>query len=142
MRKFISQLVPTFILFNAVFALAQEDQLQPQVPAVVWILYIAVIALMLVSMWKLFVRAGKPGWASIVPLYNNIVMLEIAGKPIWWFFMLFIPIVNIVFAFLTLYHFSKAYGKAEGFSIGVALLSIVFLPMLAFSDARYQGPPA
>jgi Family of unknown function (DUF5684) len=123
------------------FAFAQDDiQTTGQVPAFFWVIYIAILALMVVSMWKLFVRAGKPGWASIIPLYSNIVMLEIAGKPIWWFFMLFIPVVNIVFAFLTLYHFSKSYGKAEGFSIGVALLSVIFIPLLAFSDAKYQGP--
>lgn len=123
------------------FAFAQEDiPTGGQVPAFFWVIYIAILALMVVSMWKLFTRAGKPGWASIVPIYNSIVMLEIAGKPIWWFFMLFIPFVNIVFAFLTLYHFSKSYGKAEGFSIGVALLSIIFIPLLAFSDAKYQGP--
>jgi Family of unknown function (DUF5684) len=123
------------------FAFAQEDiPTTGQVPAFFWVIYIAILALAVVSMWKLFTRAGKPGWASIVPIYNTIVMLEIAGKPIWWFFMLFIPIVNIVFGFLTLYHFSKSYGKAEGFSIGVALLSIIFIPLLAFSDAKYQGP--
>lgn len=123
------------------FALAQDDlQTTGQVPAIFWVIYVAVIALLLVSMWKLFARAGKPGWASIIPFYNNIVMLEIAGKPIWWFFMLFVPIANIVFGFLTLYHFSKAYGKAEGFSIGVALLGFIFIPLLAFSDAKYQGP--
>jgi Family of unknown function (DUF5684) len=123
------------------FAFAQDDlSTRGQIPGIVWVIYIAVIALMLVSMWKLFTKAGKPGWASIVPFYNNVVMLEIAGKPIWWFFMLFVPFANIVFAFLTLYHFSKSYGKAEGFSIGVALLSFVFIPLLAFSDAKYQGP--
>jgi Family of unknown function (DUF5684) len=127
-------------VFGSTVVLGQENVPDPQVPTLVWVLYVAVIALMLVSFWKLFTKAGKPGWASIIPIYNNIVMLEIAGKPIWWFFMLFIPGVNIIFAFLTLYHFSKAYGKAEGFSIGVALLSFIFIPLLAFSDARYKGP--
>ena len=123
------------------FAFAQEDfQTTGQVPAFFWVIYIAVIALFVVSMWKLFVRAGKPGWTSLIPIYNNVVMTEIAGKPLWWVLMLFVPIVNIVFAFLILYHFSKAYGKSDGFSIGVALLSIIFLPLLAFSDAKYQGP--
>jgi Family of unknown function (DUF5684) len=134
------KVVSLLALFGSVVVFAQEGVPNQQVPTFVWLLYIAVIALMIVSLWKLFTKAGKPGWASIVPIYNSIVMLEIAGKPIWWFFMLFIPVVNIVFAFLILYHFSKAYGKAEGFSIGVALLSIIFIPILAFSDARYKGP--
>jgi hypothetical protein len=123
------------------FAFAQEDiPTTGDIPIFFWLLYFAVIALLIVSMWKLFVRAGKPGWASIIPIYNSVVMLEIAGKPLWWIFMLFIPFVNIVFGFLILYHFSKAYGKSDGFSIAVALLSIVFIPLLAFSDAKYQGP--
>jgi hypothetical protein len=123
------------------FAFAQDDiPIRGQVPAFFWVIYIAILALMVVSIWKLFTKAGKPGWASLIPIYNNVVMLEIAGKPMWWVFMLFIPIINIVFAFLILYHFSKAYGKGDGFSIGVALLSIIFIPLLAFSDAKYQGP--
>jgi hypothetical protein len=135
MRK-VGVLLPLFS-----FALAQDDiPTSGQLPPIFWVIYLAVIALFIVAMWKLFTRAGKPGWASLIPIYNNVVMLEIAGKPLWWVFMLFIPFINIVFGFLILYHFSKAYGKSDGFSIGVALLSIIFLPMLAFSDAKYQGP--
>ncbi len=123
------------------FALAQDDlQTTGQLPAIFWVFYIAIIVLAVASMWKLFVKADKPGWASIVPIYNTVVMLEIAGKPMWWVFMLFVPIANIVFAFLMLYHFGKAYGKSDGFSVGVALLSPIFMPLLAFSDAKYRGP--
>jgi hypothetical protein len=135
MRK-LGVLLP---LFGVAFA-QEEFQTTQQLPPIFWVIYIAIIALFVIAMWKLFTKAGKPGWASLIPIYNNVVMLEIAGKPLWWVFMLFIPIVNIVFAFLILYHFSKAYGKSDGFSIGVALLSFIFLPLLAFSDAKYQGP--
>ncbi len=48
------------------------------------IIYLAIIALMLAGMWKVFEKAGKPGWAAIIPIYNLIVLLDIVGKPIWW----------------------------------------------------------
>jgi len=59
-----------------------------------WVLMIIVI----VGMWKMFEKAGKPGWASLIPIYNFIVLLEIVGKPLWWIVLMFIPIVNIIFA--------------------------------------------
>ena len=56
--------------------------------------------LFIACMWKLFAKAAKPGWASLVPIYNTIVMIEIAGKPLWWFVLLLIPFVNVVFGML------------------------------------------
>ena len=47
------------------------------------LIYLAIVLLMIASMWKVFTKAGKPGWAAIVPIYNTIVLLEIVGKPIW-----------------------------------------------------------
>ena len=59
-------------------------------------IYFAVIILVIASIWKIFTKAGKPGWASIVPIYNTIVLLEIVGKPTWWIILLLIPFVNII----------------------------------------------
>ena len=67
----------------------------------VMILWFAVIALMVAAMWKVFTKAGKPGWAAIVPIYNIIVLLQIAGKPTWWIVLFLIPIVSLIFAILT-----------------------------------------
>src|ERR1051326_4433149 len=63
---------------------------------VMGIVYLAVIVLLVAAMWKIFVKAGKPGWAAIVPIYNLIVLLEIAGRPLWWFLLMLIPLVNLV----------------------------------------------
>src|ERR1700757_4365982 len=76
------------------------------------IIIIAVI--MVISHWRIFTKAGKPGWAAIIPIYNTIVLLEIVGKPIWWIFLLLIPCVNIVFAIWVINLLSKSFGQSEG----------------------------
>ena len=60
------------------------------------ILPLAVIILMIASMWKIFTKAGQPGWASIIPIYNIIVLLKIVNRPVWWIILLLIPIVNFI----------------------------------------------
>jgi hypothetical protein len=105
-----------------------------------FIVYFALIALVIVSLWKVFAKAGKPGWAAIIPIYNLWVLLEIVGKPGWWIILMLIPCVNIVVAILVYLELAKVFGKSVGFGIGLILLSIVFLPILAFGDAEYQGP--
>ncbi|HEY8241017.1 MAG TPA: DUF5684 domain-containing protein, partial [Kiritimatiellia bacterium] len=102
-------------------------------------IYLAVIVLAIVSLWKIYTKAGQPGWASIVPIYNVIVLFKIAGKPGWWFFLLLLPIVNIVILVITYIALAKNFGKGGGFAAGLILLPIIFLPILAFSDAQYQG---
>src|ERR1700726_973704 len=74
---------------------------------------IAVITL--IGKWKIYEKAGKPGWAALIPVYTWIVMLEIVGKPIWWIFLFFIPCVNIVFMIWTVNLLSKSFGQTEGF---------------------------
>src|SRR5574344_229008 len=73
--------------------------------------YILIAVLMLVSMWKIFVKAGKAGWASLIPIYNSIVMLEIAKLPIWYIFLMFVPIVNVIISIVILAKMAKAFGK-------------------------------
>jgi hypothetical protein len=102
-----------------------------------FLIYFGTIALMIISMWKVYEKANKPGWAALVPVYNLIIMLEIAKKPTWWVAMYFVPFANIVFMIMTLNGVSKNFGKDEGFTVGLVLLSFVFWPILAFSDARY-----
>ena len=103
------------------------------------IIYVAIIVLMIVSGWKIYEKAGQPGWASIVPIYNIIVLLKIVNKPLWWIALLLIPIVNIVVMIMIYDALAKAFGKGVGFTIGLILLGIVFYPMLAFGDAQYVG---
>jgi hypothetical protein len=103
---------------------------------------LAVLVVVLVSLWKIFEKAGKPGWAGIVPIYNIIVLMEIVGRPLWWVVLMFVPCVSIVVGIILCIDLAKSFGKDVAYGIGLALLGIVFFPMLAFGDARYVGPVA
>lgn len=105
------------------------------------VVYLGFIVLMVASLWKVFTKAGQPGWAAIVPIYNIVVMLKIVGKPLWWIIGFIIPIVNFVVAIMVAVALAKSFGKGVGFAIGLILLGFVFFPILAFSDAKYTAPP-
>jgi hypothetical protein len=89
--------------------------------------------------WKVFEKAGQPGWAAIIPIYNIYIMLQIVGKPGWWLILMLIPCVNIIIALLIYLDMARVFGKSTGFGIGLFLLGFIFLPILAFGDAEYQG---
>ena len=97
-----------------------------------WILSMALSILMIVSLWKIFKKAGKPGWASIIPIYNIYIMCEIAEKEWWYVLLSFVPFANI-YAMVVLYNgMAKRFGKSGGFVAGMILLPVIFFPMLAF----------
>ena len=91
-------------------------------------------------MWKIYQKAGQPGWAAIIPIYNIYILTKITGKPGYWTILCLIPLVNIVFAVWLTNMLSKSFGKDEGFTIGLLLLGIIFYPILAFGSAKYLGP--
>ncbi|HMP89262.1 MAG TPA: DUF5684 domain-containing protein [Kiritimatiellia bacterium] len=107
---------------------------------IILIIQLALIVLIVVSMWKVFTKAGKPGWASIIPIYNLIVLLQIVGKPLWWIVLLLIPFVNLVVAIILAFKLAETFGKGGGFAVGLILLPIIFYPILAFGDASYTAP--
>jgi Family of unknown function (DUF5684) len=102
------------------------------------VLWAAVLLLLVASLWKVFTKAGEPGWAAIVPIYNLIVLLKIAGKPAWWFLLMLIPVVNFVIAIVMAISLAKNFGKGTGFALGLIFLSPIFYPILGFGNARYQ----
>jgi hypothetical protein len=104
------------------------------------LIYVAIIVVLIVAQWKIYEKAGEPGWACIIPIYNIIVLLKIVGKPTWWIIMFFIPIANIIYAIWTINMLSKSFGKDEGFTVGLLLLGFIFYPILGFGDAKYLGP--
>ncbi len=104
------------------------------------IVLLAVMVIVIASMWKAFSKAGQPGWAAIVPIYNLVVLLKIAGKPVWWLILFLIPFVGLVMCFIVFISLAKSFGKGAGFGVGLALLGFIFFPILGFGDARYQGP--
>jgi hypothetical protein len=96
--------------------------------------------LMIASMWRIFTKAGKPGWASIVPFYDTYILLKIVGRPGWWLLLFFIPVVNLIVSIVVYYDLAKAFGKGIGFLLAELLLPFVAFPMLAFGGAKYTRP--
>tara|TARA_B100000401_G_C52636691_1_gene638673 strand:+ start:57 stop:395 length:339 start_codon:yes stop_codon:yes gene_type:complete len=104
------------------------------------LIYLGLFALLIVSEWKIFTKANKPGWACLIPIYSTLVLLEIIGKPWWWIFLFFIPIVNLVFAIWMINLLSKSFGKDEAFTVGLLLIPIIFYPILGLGSSKYMGP--
>ena len=104
------------------------------------LLSLAILVAVIVGIWKTFEKAGQPGWASIIPIYNMIIMLKIAGKPAWWVLLFFIPFLNVVMAFIAFIALAKSFGKGVGYGIGCVFLGFIFIPMLGFGSAKYIGP--
>jgi len=118
---------PTVSLFSGAFL-------------VMWIIILLIYAFNVVCMWKVFTKAGKPGWASLIPIYNMVVLLQITELPMWYIALLFIPVGNVIALFMIYIELAHRFGKSTGFGIGLALLSPIFMAILAFSkDAKFQG---
>ena len=107
----------------------------------VMIFYLVFIVAIYAAMWMIFTKAGKPGWAAIVPIYNLIVMCEIVGKPGWWWLLMFIPIVGIYFAIVLLHRLSVSFGQGAGTTILMFVFGIGYM-ILGFGSAKYVGAPA
>jgi hypothetical protein len=103
---------------------------------------LAFFVFFVVTMWKIFSKAGEPGWAAVIPIYNYLVLLKIVGRPWWWLLLFLIPIVNIVLAIIVVVDLAKAFGKGGGFAVGLIFLGIIFFPILAFGSSQYVGQKA
>ena len=103
------------------------------------IIYFVIIVLLIVSLCKIFVKYGKKWWESLIAGYNIAVMLEMAEMPLWNYFLFIIPFVNIYMYFKVCIRLAKAFGKGTGFGVGIAILPVIFIPILAFSKAQYVG---
>jgi hypothetical protein len=106
------------------------------------IIWLAVFVLIIAGAWKVFVKAGQPGWAAIVPIYSAYILIaKIVGRPWWWLLLCLVPIVSIVIAIILCIDLAKAFGKGTGFGIGLALLAPIFICILGYGDATYKGVP-
>ena len=108
-------------------------------PIAFLLIVLAVSLLMIVSCWVVYEHAGQAGWKSLIPFYNMYVLMEISGKPGWWMFLLFIPLVGLAIYLFAMLSLAKKFGRSELFGVGIFLLPMIFLPILAFGDSRYQG---
>ncbi|MEI7663381.1 MAG: DUF5684 domain-containing protein [Bacteroidota bacterium] len=107
------------------------------IPIIIFAITTTVIEI--VGTWFMFEKAGEPGWAAIIPVYNLLIGIKIAGKPWWFILLLLIPVVNLVIVIITLDGLSKSFGKGTGFTVGLFFLRWIFIPILGFGSAVYSG---
>ena len=103
---------------------------------------LGLVLFLAICRWKIYAKAGKPGWAALIPIYSTIVLLEIVNKPLWWFLLFIIPGVNLIIAIIVIHRLSLSFGKDVGFTILLLLVPIIGFPMLAFGDSKYSQLPA
>ena len=102
------------------------------------VIILALLIVLIASMWKVFNKAGQPGWTAIIPIYNLYILIKMACKPSWWLILFLIPLVNIIVHIIVINNISKNFGKGTGFTIGLILLPFIFYPILGFGDATYN----
>lgn len=127
---------------------------------ILFIIVLAVLIFLLITNWRIFSKAGKPGWAALVPFYNAYIMSYIAfGNANYFIAIMFLWVMVFIgriteigilsslvsLASLVLYiiyctKISKAFGKSSGFTVGLVLLPLIFFPILGFGSAEYIGP--
>lgn len=108
----------------------------------VLVLYLAILLLVIVGYWKMYTKAGQPGWAVIVPIYNLYILCKIVGRPGWWVILLLIPYLNFIFFVIIMLDLAKSFGRGIGFAVGLILINVVFALMLGFGKSEYIGPAA
>lgn len=107
------------------------------------IIFLAICIFLIVAYWKVYTKAGQPGWGCLIPIYNLYLMLKIANKPGWWLILiLLVPIANIVCLIIMLAAVANNFGKGTGFTVGLVLLPIIFFPILGFGSAKYEPKTA
>jgi uncharacterized membrane protein YhaH (DUF805 family) len=131
----------TRLLAQADYSYSYSAQGQAHGP-LFWIFWLAYTILMIAAWWKIFTKAGQPGWASIIPIYNLYIWCKIVGRPWWWILLMLIPFVNFIIIIILCIDLAKSFGKGVGFGLGLLFLGIIFFPILGFGGAQYQGPSA
>jgi len=109
------------------------------------VIVIPIVLIAIVAVWRVFTKAGQPGWAVLIPFYNIYVYSQVVKRPGWWMLLYFASIIPVVGSLAVLFvsiidnlRLAKLFGKSSGFGVGIILLGVVFLPILAFGDADYD----
>ena len=102
------------------------------------LIVIALCLFIIVALWRVFKKAGHPGWGILIPIYNVYLLLLIAGRPDWWIILYFIPLVNFIVAIIVNIDIAKNFGKDAAFGLGLAFLGFIFYPILGFGSATYN----
>jgi len=106
------------------------------------IIYIVLLVLIIVAFWRIFTKAGEAGWKSLIPIWNELVLLRIVGRPWWWIILLFIPLVNIVIWIIVAFNLAKSFGRSGWFAVGLIILPFIFGLILGLGSDTYRGPAA
>jgi Family of unknown function (DUF5684) len=109
---------------------------------IVDLVFLAIVVFYVAAEWRIFSKAGKPGWAALIPIYSTFVFLSVVGRSAVWFLLLLIPFANIIFAIILVNDLSKSFGRGIGTTLGLLFLSPIFIPILGFGKAQYVGPAA
>jgi uncharacterized protein DUF5684 len=104
------------------------------------LIWLAIAVIGIIAGWKIFTKAGQPGWAVLIPIYNAIVLMRVIGRPWWWIFGFIVPILNIVVGIVVSLDLAKSFGRGTGFGIGLWLLPFIFGLILGFGSDTYRGP--
>jgi hypothetical protein len=128
-----------FNLFH-VFMQAEEDLLGTIFVVVFALIALAVALLLVIALWKIFTKAGKPGWATLVPLYNLVVLLQIVGRPWWYIFFIVVPGAQIILWAVVAINMGRVFDKNWAFGLGIFLLPFIFIPILGLGKATYMSP--
>jgi hypothetical protein len=118
-------------------ALATQDS--DNGPAII-VVAVAAALFYLVASWRIYTKAGEPGWTAIVPIVSTFYLLKIVGRPFWWFFIFLIPFAGMICGIVAFHDLSRSFGHGGWFTTGLLFLPFIFWPVLAFSGARYVGP--
>ncbi len=105
-----------------------------------FVLYLVLFILYCVAAWRIFERAGKPGWGIFIPIFNLYLLCKISGRPGWMVIFFFIPLVNVVMGLIIALDIARAFSKGPGFGLGLFFLSFIFVPILGFGSAKYTNP--
>ncbi len=133
-------------MLNAAITLAQSSSdtgssiIQTIAGILLFLIDIAILVVVIAGAWKVFTKAGQPGWACLIPFYNLYVVTQIVGRPWWWLILMCIPFIQIVFIIIICNDLSKAFGRGLGTTLGLIFLGFIFIPILGFGSAQYQGP--
>lgn len=104
------------------------------------IVALAISILNIIAMWKIYAKAGRPGWACLIPFYSQYCLFDIVWGNGWLFLLSYIPLVNIVVMIILYFKLAKAFGKGTGFGFGLLFLRTIFVLILGFGSAEYIGP--
>jgi hypothetical protein len=102
------------------------------------LIVLAIVIVVVAGFWKTFEKAGEPGWAAIIPIYNLYVLIKISGNQWWWLILMFIPVINILAQAKISIDVAGKFGQGILFGLGLMLLSFIFYPLLGFGDYQYQ----